>query len=122
MAREVAGAAGLGFWQGKTPCWEMCHCPEGIKDTCPAPKYITYPCWEIEGTYLKLADDGNRGNDTSICEVCRVFKRYGYGKPVQLRLCGKGIDSYLRNLKRSTEATEPDSTAQRQRDGRTPGS
>lgn len=94
------------FWQDKTPCWEMCHCPENIRDSCPAPKHTGLPCWEIEGTYLKLSDNGERGDDTSICRVCRVYRRYGEGKPICVRLVGKGIDAYLRNLKLKTEAPE----------------
>ncbi len=110
MAKAVACTRTQGFWQDKVPCWEMCHCPESIKETCPAPKYTEYPCWEIEGTYLKLAENGESGDDTSICQICRVFKRYGDGKLIQLRLLGKGIDAYLRNLKRQTEllAAQPD--------------
>jgi len=92
------------FWQGKTPCWQMCHCPEAIRNECPATKYPSYPCWEIEGTYLKLNDDGNRGDDISICQVCRVYKRYGQGKPIKIRLFGKGVDALFRSLKEKTEA------------------
>jgi hypothetical protein len=32
------------------------------------------------------------GTDTSICEVCRVYKKYGDGKRIELKLFGKGID------------------------------
>jgi len=92
------------FWQGKIPCWQMCHCPEGIKNECPAPKYPSHPCWEIEGTYCKLTDDGNRGDEINICQVCRVYKRYGQGKPIEIRLFGKGIDALFRSLKEKTKA------------------
>lgn len=112
MAKALACSRDPGFWQDKTPCWEMCHCPESIKESCPAPKYTEYPCWEIEGTYLKLADNGERGDDTSICQICRVFKRYGDGRWIQLRLFGKGIDAYLRNLKRQTELLADKPTGQ----------
>jgi len=92
------------FWQGKTPCWEMCHCPEVIKSECPAPKYRSLPCWEIEGTYLKLTADGTSGQDASICRVCRVYKRWGGNKPIELKLFGKGIDSFRRYLEEKTKA------------------
>jgi len=92
-----------GFWEGKRPCWEMCHCPEMIKSECPAPKYQSLPCWEIEGTYCKLNEYGTRGDDTSICQVCRVYKRWGGGKPIQLKLCGKGINTTLRSIEKLAE-------------------
>jgi hypothetical protein len=86
--------SGADFWAGKTPCWEMCHCPPAIRDECPASKYTSLPCWEIEGTYSKLQMKGNvaTGTDTSICEVCRVHKMYGNDKPIELKLRGRGID------------------------------
>lgn len=96
----------LGFWHDKTPCWEMCHCPENIRNECPAPKYPTYPCWEIEGTYLKLRDDGSSGCDTHICRVCRVYTKYGQGKPIQIKLFNKGVDARLRLLKEKAEVPD----------------
>ena len=94
------------FWQGKTPCWEMCHCPESIKYQCPASRNLDLPCWEIEGTYLKLSDDGITGDDTSICTVCKVFKRYGQGKQIAIKLRGRGLDSYCRSLKEKFKLAE----------------
>ena len=88
----------LGFWEGKTPCWEMFRCPEAIKIECPAFKYRTLPCWQIEGTYSKLDDYGTTGLDTSICEICRVYKRYGHGEPIQIKLFGKGIDTSFKSV------------------------
>ena len=90
---RVLHEPGKGFWEGKRPCWEMCQCPEMIRSECPALKYQGFPCWEIEGTYCKLDDYGASGRDTSICEVCRVYKRWGENKPIELRLFGKGIDT-----------------------------
>jgi hypothetical protein len=87
------------FWKDKTPCWEMCHCPEDIKSQCPVPKYTSLPCWQIEGTYLKLSDKGEKGDDIRICRVCRVYKKYGNGKPIDIKLRGKGLDSHCRALK-----------------------
>jgi hypothetical protein len=95
---EGTGGSRLGFWQEKEPCWEMCHCPDNIKNECPAPVYADYPCWEIEGTYLKLSDDRQKGCDTRFCQLCRVYKRYGTGRPIELRLLGRGIDADMRNL------------------------
>ena len=86
------------FWVDKQPCWEKCHCPEVIKSECPATVYQFLPCWEIEGTYCKLDDHGATGNDTSICEVCRVYKKYGNGAPIKLKLMGKGINTSIENL------------------------
>jgi hypothetical protein len=88
---------GTGFWEGKTPCWEMTRCPEMIRSNCPAPKKQTVPCWQIEGTYCKLTDYGTKGDDTRICEVCRVYKTWGMGEPIKITLTGKGFDSTLRS-------------------------
>ena len=82
-----------GFWEGKRPCWEMCQCPEMIRNECPALKHQSFPCWEIEGTYCKLDDYGVRGDDISLCQVCRVYKTYGENKLIQIRLWGKGINT-----------------------------
>jgi hypothetical protein len=90
------------FWAGKSSCWEMCHCPAIIREECPAPKYQFLPCWQIEGTYCKLDDYGVSGTDTSICQVCRVYKKYGNGQPIELRLFGRGIDSSLKSLRKVT--------------------
>lgn len=95
---EEAGRQAPNFWQGKTPCWQMCHCPESIKNGCPAFRYQHLPCWEIEGTYLKLSDDGSKGDDTSLCRICRVYERYGRKRPIELKLHGKGVDSFCRTL------------------------
>ena len=80
-----------GFWADKTACWEMCHCPEMIRRECPALTYQSVPCWEIEGTYCKLNDYGATGDDTTICQVCRVYKKYGNGEPIDIVLKGRGI-------------------------------
>lgn len=88
------------FLAGKTPCWEMCHCSAMIRESCPATKHQELPCWEIEGTYGKLDDHGTTGTDKSICEACQVYTKYGEGKPIQIKLCGKGIDASLKSLKR----------------------
>jgi hypothetical protein len=42
-----------------------------------------------------LNDPVVTGNDTSICEVCRVYKKYGGGKRIELKLLGKGIDAAM---------------------------
>jgi len=83
----------LGFWEGKTPCWEMFRCPEAMKTECPAFKYRSLPCWQIEGTYSKLYDYGAKGDGTDICQVCRVYKRYGHGEPIEIKLFGKGFNT-----------------------------
>ena len=83
----------LGFWEGKTPCWEMFRCPEAMKNECPAFKYRSLPCWQIEGTYCKLYDYGAKGDGTDICQVCRVYKRWGHGEPIDIKLLGKGFNA-----------------------------
>ena len=54
----------MGFWDGKSTCWEMCNCPSSIHEQCPSFKNRELPCWEIEGTYCKLDDYGATGRDT----------------------------------------------------------
>jgi len=91
------------FWKDKTQCWEMCHCPDMIRNECPAYRNQDLPCWEIEGTYCKLDDYGVTGTDTSICQVCRVYKRWGDRQPIRLKLLGKGIDTSLKTLEKMAE-------------------
>ena len=88
----------LGFWEGKTPCWETFRCPESMRNECPAFKYRSLPCWQIEGTYCKLYDYGAKGDSTDICQVCRVYKRWGHGEPIQIKLRGKGFDTALKSV------------------------
>jgi hypothetical protein len=90
---RIPGGAARGFWEGKIPCWEMCHCPDMIKSECPAPKHEDMPCWEMEGTYCKLGRHGASGMDFSICHICRVYKRWGKNCPIELRLFGEGISA-----------------------------
>jgi len=89
---------GTDFWEGKTACWQMTQCPPAIRDDCPASKYTYLPCWEIEGTYSKLRKKGKDviENDTSLCETCRVYRKYGDGKRIELKLRGRGIDATLK--------------------------
>ncbi len=95
---KILAEPSLGFWEGKTPCWEMFRCPEAMRDECPAFKYRSLPCWEIEGTYCKRDDYGSTGQDTTICKVCRVYKRWGHGEPIEIKLFGRGIDTHLASL------------------------
>lgn len=88
----------IDYWAGRQPCWEKCHCLEMIKAECPATIYQFLPCWEIEGTYCKLDDHGACGSDTSIGEVCRVYKKYGKGESIKLKLRGKGISTTPRQM------------------------
>ena len=90
----------LGLWEGKTACWEMCTCPPSLRQECPAFKNRNLPCWEIEGTYCKLDDYGATGRDTSICQVCRVYKRWGNCEPIKIKLFGQGFNpTFARQVK-----------------------
>lgn len=129
MIAKIEDVRGIGeregapdFWQGKTPCWEMCHCSEVIKSECPATKYPSLPCWEIEGTYCKLTADGTSGKDISICRRCRVYKRWGENKPIELKLSGKGIDSFRRFLREKTEEVSLEESAPFPSESTLPGS
>jgi hypothetical protein len=74
------------FWDGKISCWEMCRCPDQIRDECQAYINRLLPCWEIEGTFGKLTIEGSQvnGRNTTNCQTCRVYKKYGDGKPIRL--------------------------------------
>jgi hypothetical protein len=101
--RKINGAEGiarLNFWEDKVSCWESCHCPEMIQAECPAARYQFLPCWEIEGTYCKLDDRGATGKDTSVCQVCQVYKKYANGEPIKLKLFGRGLDAGLKALEK----------------------
>lgn len=89
-----------GFWEGKTPCWQMFRCPDDLKKECPAFKDRSLPCWEIEGTYSKLYDYGIKGNSSDICQHCRVYKKWGQNKPIEIKLYGRGFDSICQPLEK----------------------
>lgn len=89
---KILTEPGTGFWEGKTPCWAMFRCPEAVRNECPAFKYQSLPCWEIEGTYCKLYDYGAKGDGTEICANCRVYKKWGQGAPIEIKLLGKGFN------------------------------
>lgn len=93
----VSEEEAIDFWGDKIPCWEMSHCPPEIRDECPAYRNRALPCWEIEGTYSKLCMQGGQANgrDTTICQACPIYKKYGEGVPIHLRLVGTGLDTYL---------------------------
>jgi hypothetical protein len=95
---SVQEERGFNFWAGKESCWNKCHCPEMIQAECPAVKYQFLPCWEIEGTYCKLDDKGATGRDTTVCQTCQMYKKYGNGEPIRIKLFGRGIDASLRDM------------------------
>lgn len=82
---------GNGFWEGKIPCWEMFRCPAEVKNKCPAFKNRSVPCWEVEGTYCKLFDYEEKGNNIDICRYCRVYKRWGNSEPIEVEVCEKEL-------------------------------
>ncbi len=93
---KVIAEPAPGFWEGKTPCWETLRCPEAIRNECPAFKHQDLPCWQIEGTYTKLHEGGQKGDNTDICRVCRVYMRWGNNEPIEIKLSGKGFNHPLR--------------------------
>jgi hypothetical protein len=92
------------FWMNKVPCWEMNRCPTEIRDECPAYRNRVIPCWAIEGTFGKLRIEGGKacGRDTTVCQTCPVYKKYGKGKPIHIKLVGAGTDTYLRTSREET--------------------
>jgi hypothetical protein len=98
--RSIAPKTEMGYWEGRTSCWQMNSCPSYIRNECPAYKLRSGPCWEMEGTYCKLNDFGSTGVDTSICQICRVYKAYGNDEPIEIKLFGRGIDpNFIRYIK-----------------------
>lgn len=90
---KILTKPGKGFWEGKKPCWEMLRCPDAIKKECPAFRYKSLPCWQIEGTYSKLYDYGHKGDGTGACCYCRVYKKWGQDAPIAIKLFGKGFNT-----------------------------
>ncbi len=45
-----------------------------------------------------MDDMGSSGKDTTMCQTCRVYKKYGNGEPVRLKLFGKGMDTHLKEM------------------------
>jgi hypothetical protein len=101
--KEIEAETPLGYWAGKTPCWTMNSCPSYIYQECPSYRLRSQPCWEMEGTYCKLNDFDSTGRDTSICNVCRVYKIYGDGQKIEIKLFDQGIDpNFIKHLKDET--------------------
>ena len=79
-AYRVQEKQNLGYWQGKTPCWEMLHCPETMRKQCPVFQHLTTPGWEVGGLYCQLFDSRQMGVFTDVCRLCRVYKKWGRGE------------------------------------------
>jgi hypothetical protein len=45
--------------------------------------------------FLFLMGNVVTGTDTSVCETCRVYKKYGSDKHIELKLFGRGIDTSI---------------------------
>jgi hypothetical protein len=90
--------AATDFWANKTPCWELNNCPPEIRDECPAYRNRALPCWEIEGTYSKLCMGKGQANgrDTTICQACPIYKKYGEGAPIRLKAVQTATEVYAR--------------------------
>jgi hypothetical protein len=98
--KEIETEIPLGYWQDKTPCWTMNSCPAIIRQECPSHRIHSHPCWEMEGTYCKFNDHDLPGRDTSICNVCRVYKVYGGNQKIEIKLFSHGIGPvFLKHLK-----------------------
>ena len=93
VATEVSQESTLGFWVEKIPCWETFHCSQVTKDDCPAFRYRDLPCWEVEGTYCKLFDCGARDNGNNVCQACSIYKRWGHGEAIQIKLTSKEFNA-----------------------------
>lgn len=96
MAAAGEGVGGIetgSFWESETPCWKICACASQIREECPAyTAKSALPCWEIEGTFCKLRTEGGAsGRDTTICQICPVYKKYGEGRPIQLKPVAAGV-------------------------------
>ena len=52
--------------QALLPCWELRPCSDDTRQTCPAYKDGTRPCWTIKG--LDCAPQGNE------CRQCAVYR------------------------------------------------
>jgi len=45
---KVQVSTDMGFWDGKSTCWEMCNCPSTIHEQCPSFKKPGTSMLEIE--------------------------------------------------------------------------
>ncbi len=52
---------------------------------------------------MKLSVDGRSGRDTHICCRCRVYKQWGENKPIEIKLVGRGLDSWRRSMEDKAE-------------------
>ena len=57
---------GIRRMQALLPCWELLPCSDHTRQTCPAYKDGTRPCWTIKG--LDCAPQGNE------CRQCAVYR------------------------------------------------
>jgi methyl-accepting chemotaxis protein len=70
------------FWEGKIPCWVIrkCEGKAGGAPDCVVYKNQKVPCWKLRGTICK----GEKGDDISVCRICKVYKEYGKGEDIKL--------------------------------------
>jgi two-component system alkaline phosphatase synthesis response regulator PhoP len=94
---KVRLEAATGFWEGKSPCWELTHCEAGIRNECPAYAEQALACWKTPGTYCQLEAFDGIGDETSICRVCRVYRKYGAGEPLPAQPLEGLVDTWAKS-------------------------
>ena len=68
----------FGYWIGKTPCWEIIHCPDSIRNYCPVYLNPDIPGWRVGGAYCPLFDSREiYGDFKEVCRHCRVYQEMG---------------------------------------------
>ena len=80
---------GIRRLQALLPCWTLLPCKKKTRDTCPAYKNSTQPCWTIRG--MPCAPQGNE------CRICIIY-RFG-------SLCTEDIKQLLHEQVKHQDAS-----------------